>query len=111
VSHLAGVTPSAGTLKLRVSPAELDVTDQQWECSPGVVVFPRIARADQSTLTRIDAQEALVELAPNVLLTEPHSCQAHLQALGRLAAEGACYRLDTGRDFDRLPSLLRGLLG
>jgi hypothetical protein len=111
VSHLAGITPSAGTLKHRVSPAELNVTDQKWECAPRVVVFPKIAHADRSTLTRINAQEALVELAPNVLLTEPHSCQAHLQALGRLAAEAACYRLDTGRDFDRLPRLLRGLLG
>ncbi len=111
MSHLAGVTPSDGTPKHRVSPAELDVTDQKWECTPRVVVFPKIARADQSRLTRIDEHEALLELAPNVLLTEAHSCQAHLQALGRLAAECACYRLDTGRDFDRLPSLLRGLLG
>ena len=111
VSHLANVTPSAGTSKHRVSPAELNVTDQKWECAPRVVVFPKIAHADRSTLTRIDAQEALVELAPNVLLTEPHSCRAHLHALARLAAEAACYRLDTGRDFDRLPRLLRGLLG
>jgi hypothetical protein len=49
-------------------------------------------------------------LAPNILLTEPRACQAHLDILGRLARESVCYRLDTGRDFERLPRLLRGLV-
>ena len=54
--------------------------------------------------------EALLELAPNVLLTEPRSSQAHLDVLAALVRETACYRLETGRDFHVLPTLLRNLL-
>ena len=58
----------------------------------------------------MDPAEALLELAPNVLLTEVRSSQAHLDALAELARTCACYRLETGRDFDALPGLLRGLV-
>jgi hypothetical protein len=54
--------------------------------------------------------EALLELAPNVLLTERESAQAHLSMLGALTASCTCVRLHTGRDFDALPETVAGLL-
>jgi hypothetical protein len=81
-----------------------------WECRPAVVIFPRIGRQEQSVLTPIDRDEALLELLPNLFLTEAASSQAHLDALTRLAQDAQCYRLETGRDFDALAARLRGLV-
>jgi hypothetical protein len=58
----------------------------------------------------MDAEEALLELAPNVLLTEMRSSQAHLDALADLVGASACYRLETGRDFAALATSLSHLL-
>jgi hypothetical protein len=88
-------------------PAE---TAPVWDCAPGVLVFPRVSGAAESRLTPIEPDEALLELAPNVLLTEPRSSQAHLDALAALAAASDCYRLETGRDLAAAARLLRGLL-
>ncbi len=82
-----------------------------WECGPGVLVFPRVAGREESTLTPIGADEALLELVPNVLLTEPRSSQAHLDALAELARASECYRLETGRDLDAAVRLLREAVG
>jgi hypothetical protein len=78
-----------------------------WECEPGVLVFPRISGRRESVLEPIDPGEALLELVPNVLLTEPRSSQAHLDALAELARSSRCYRLATGTDLDATVELLR----
>ena len=79
-------------------------------CVPAGVVFPRVAHVERSSLEPMPSHEALLELAPNVLLTESRACQEHLDALARLTAETPCYRLATGNDFDALPALLGALL-
>lgn len=80
------------------------------QCPPAALVFPAIASTARSVIRPMDPDEALLELVPNVLLTDPCSAQAHLDALAGLAGSCACYRLSTGRDFDALPALVRGLL-
>ncbi|MEO7555592.1 MAG: hypothetical protein ABIV94_03185, partial [Acidimicrobiales bacterium] len=47
-------------------------------CRPAVLVLAAVAHSGHSTLAPVSAAEALVELAPNVLLTEAGSVQAHL---------------------------------
>jgi len=81
-----------------------------WSSRPAAVVFPCIAAGPASRVEPMSAQQALLELLPNVLLTEPAACQAHLARLGELTAETRCYRLWTGRDFEALPALLGSLL-
>ncbi len=81
-----------------------------WECEPAVLVFPRVSGCSRSELRPIDPGEALLELAPNVLLTEPRSSQAHLDALAELARLSRCYRLETGTDLDEAVRLLRELM-
>jgi hypothetical protein len=81
-----------------------------WESEPAVLVFPRVSGRPRSELRPIDAGEALLELAPNVLLTEPVSSQAHLDALAGLARASRCYRLETGTDLDGAVRLLRELM-
>lgn len=81
-----------------------------WECEPAVLVFPRVSGRPRSELREIDAGEALFELAPNVLLTQPEASQAHLDALAELARASRCWRLETGTDLGEAADLLRGLL-
>jgi hypothetical protein len=80
------------------------------ESRPEVIVFPRVTGRTISTLTSMSADDALVELAPNVLLTEATSSKAHLAALAALARQCRCYRLESGDDVERLPGLLLGLI-
>lgn len=77
---------------------------------PSVLVFPRVTGEPHSELTEMEPGEALVQLAPNVLLTDAASSQAHLDALAALVKASRCYRLDTGRDLDALAELLPGLV-
>lgn len=79
------------------------------EARPTALVFPAVGGDDRSRLEPLAPDEALVELAPNVLLTEPASSQAHLDALAALVRTTPCWRLETGRDFGRLAGMLRGL--
>jgi hypothetical protein len=85
-------------------------TNVAWTCEPAALVFPRITRTATSRLEPIPANEALLELLPNVLLTEPRACQAHLAALAQVTSATPCYRLWTGDDFDALPDLLGDLI-
>jgi hypothetical protein len=81
-----------------------------WECRPAAVIFPSVAHKERSVLQPLDRDTALLELVPNVLLTEPRSSQAHLDVLTTFVQNTPCYRLETGRDFDRLPHLLRSVV-
>jgi hypothetical protein len=78
------------------------------EAAPGLLVFPRISGRAESALAPLDPGEALIELASNVLLTEPASSQAHLDALAALVAASSCWRLEAGRDLDGAVRLLDG---
>ena len=80
------------------------------EGKPAALVFPRVARSDKSTLHPLTRDEALLELLPNVLLTEARASQAHVDALGALVAACPAYRLETGRDFERLSAMLEELI-
>ena len=80
------------------------------ESKPAALVFPRIAHVEKSTLHPVTRDEALLELLPNVLLTEVRSSQAHVDALGALVAACPAYRLETGHDFEELSTLLEELV-
>jgi hypothetical protein len=107
--HLTAPT-HGGWRKLQLAARRLTATAPTWECTPGILVFPRVSGEAESRLLPIAADEALLELAPNVFLTEPRSSQAHLDALAALAAASDCYRLETGRDLTAAALLLRGVL-
>jgi hypothetical protein len=79
-------------------------------CRPAVLVFPRVANVAHSTLQPLRRDEALLELMPNILLTERRASQAHFDVLAELVRQSDCYRLETGRDVEALPALLAGLV-
>ncbi len=96
--------------KRRVQAEVLYRTTIAWSCTPAAIIFPRVAHTATSVLTSMGPDEALIELLPNILQTDVRSSQAHLEILAKLANQGRCYRLDTGRDFGTLPRLLGSLL-
>ncbi|MGA3345978.1 MAG: hypothetical protein ABSC76_14030 [Terracidiphilus sp.] len=77
-----------------------------WNAQPKAIVFPQIGKAFESKLTPITSDEAFLELAPNVLLTEAESTRAQFEVLAQLVKSTPLYRLRTGRDFDRIPQLV-----
>jgi hypothetical protein len=79
-------------------------------CTPTTLVFPRVAHTARSVLTPLDADAALLELVPNILLTQPAASQAHFDILAELVRTTRAYRLETGRDWDALPTLLRNVV-
>lgn len=81
-----------------------------WDCQPVALVFPRVGGGRHSVFKPMDRVAALLELAPNILLTEAVSSQAHLDALGALVASCDCYRLETGSDFSELAARLREIV-
>ena len=78
-------------------------------CRPVALVLVEIADLDQSRLEPVDGAEALLDLVPNVLLTEPAASQAHLDALGDLVGSVPCHRLFAGRDLGHLAALVGAL--
>jgi hypothetical protein len=99
-----------GWRKFSVSPHEFLGAETRWTCLPTLLVFPGVSGRATSTLAPMDAGEALVELAANVLLTEPHSTQLHLDALALLVRQCKCFQLETGRDFQALARMLGELV-
>lgn len=107
--HLARAAPARRPKRL-LYPEEVYGSAIGRAGTPAALVFPRVAGVDTSALAPVDRGEAFAELIAHLLPTEPRSSQAHLDVLARLARECPCYRLETGRDFERLASLLRSLL-
>jgi hypothetical protein len=107
---LIDVPRHTGWPKWSFRPEEVLSTSIAWTCTPSALVFPRIADIATSELEPLPAGDALMELLPNVLLTQPEASQAHLDMLAALTERVPSYRLWTARDFDRLPNVLGDLL-
>jgi hypothetical protein len=110
LQHLRDRPRAPGAPKWQIRVEEVYGIDFVRRCAPSVLVFPKIANTAKSSLEPMSKDEALMEMAPNILLTEVQSAQAHLDALAKLVQQSSCYRLETGRDFDDLPERLRRLL-
>jgi hypothetical protein len=107
---LKQVSKASGWPKKQVRADEVYGSKSAQEAKPGAILIPRISGKEASVVRAIGADEALFELVSNVLLTEVRSCQEHLNILTELVRETPCYRLETGRDFDRIPVLLAEVL-
>ena len=77
---------------------------------PAALVFPAIAPSGQTALEPLTPAEALIELSPNVLLTDAVIAQRHLDVLGELARSAPAYRLATGRDLVHAADVLAALI-
>jgi hypothetical protein len=80
-------------------------------CTPiaGVLLGER-SETVAPLLEAVSADVALLELAPNVLLTDPTSSQAHLDALGFLTRSCPWYVLHAGSDVNLTAAAVAALL-
>lgn len=108
--HLVGRPLPAGRDKHQVRPEVVLRSPSTGSCVPRVLAFPEIAGAAVTTVEPLDRDAALVELAPNVLLTEPRSSQAHLDVLGALTESCRCVRVRAGADPAEAAAVLVALL-
>ena len=106
----AAGTPSGRRPKRPACVTRVYGVQPQWECAPAMLVFPQTAAAPTSVLVPMPPAEALLQLLSNVVRTEVHSSQAHLDALAGLVQQCRCFRLQAGRDFDTLPARLQAIL-
>jgi hypothetical protein len=81
-------------------------------CRPGVLLFPRIVAAAQSTICPFDRSQALgyllVHSGPH--LFDRHTMASHLETLKDLVQQTAWYELRAGRDLYAHPGRLVHLL-
>ena len=98
--ELAALTgpPPPGWPKHRVHVDDAFGAHVAGSATAAALVFPAIAPSGETTLEPLTAAEALVELGPNVLLTDASMAQRHLDVLGELARSAPAYRLAVGRD-------------
>jgi hypothetical protein len=80
------------------------------ECRAAALALCAVGDDDRTVVEPVPASDALIELAPNVLLTEPAASQAHFGALARLARSVPCYRVRTGRDLEQAAATLASLV-
>jgi hypothetical protein len=81
-----------------------------WNVRPRTLIFPSVCGTATSALRSMSPEEALFELAPNVLLTDAAGAQQHLDALAGIVSQCTCYRLDTGRDLNDAVAVVRGAM-
>jgi hypothetical protein len=110
LDFLGRIPKAVGWPKKQVRTDEVYGSELVSEAQPGAIVIPKISGKEKSNVRAITADEALLEIVSNVLLTDGRSCQSHLDVLTELVRQTPCYRLETGRDFDRIPVLLAELL-
>jgi len=78
-----------------------------WTVRPRTLIFPSVSGAPSSVIRPLSPEQALLELAPNVLLTDTVASQQHLNALAGIVSQCTCYRLETGRGLDDAVAVVR----
>ena len=110
LNSLHGMAKRPGWPKHEIRAESFFPSRMAWRAKPAAIVFPRISHKPNSSLTRISSDEAFLELAPNVLLTEAKSTQAHFERLADLVKGVPAYRLHTGTNFIEVSEMLRDLI-
>jgi hypothetical protein len=106
---LAGrVSRLPGSRKWQVRPEDAGCEVER-EATPVALVFPSVG-SGAVELTPLGRDEALLELLPNVLLTERDSTQGHLDTLSELAAAVPSFRVRLGSQPGEAVAVVKGLL-
>jgi hypothetical protein len=97
--------------KHQLDPIQLFPQSLSQEAAPGLILFLRVAHADQTFIRPIRPAAALQRLLPNSLLASlPAVTARHFEALHRLAQDSRSYDVALGRDIERQPGIVRELL-
>jgi hypothetical protein len=76
-------------------------------CAPRLVLLldPQATEVEE-----VSADDALLELLPSMLMTDPETCRRHVAALSALASAATCLRLPARPDLDALVELVEAAL-
>jgi len=107
LQDIESVEPAPGWRKRQIRAETIYGSPISWATRPRVLIFPAVSGAPTSVLRPLAPEEALLELVPNVLLTDAVGSQQHLNALAGVISQCACYRLETGRDMDDAAAVVR----
>ncbi len=110
LAHLADDEMPLGWPKRRVRLEQAFGADIAWRSAPTAILFPRVVPTSTAGVDGIREDEALLELSPNVLLTDVVASQRHLNVLAALVEAAPCYRLTLGRDLNAAVTEVRRLL-
>jgi hypothetical protein len=80
-------------------------------CRPVVLLFPRVVPGSEPEVEALTGSEALLELTPNVLLTEPVATQSHLDVLAELVRTVPSHSLRLGADAAATAECVTKLVG
>jgi hypothetical protein len=69
-------------------------------CRPAALVFPHVVDVSSPQLDPLAPSEALLELMPNLLATDPAATQTHLDVLAELVRSVPCFTFRPGSDLD-----------
>ncbi|HEU5209719.1 MAG TPA: hypothetical protein VFU06_09920 [Longimicrobiales bacterium] len=106
----SGHTRPPGARKWLLTPEDVYPVDFVQRCTPRLLLLPQIGEHAITVAEPVLPADALLDIVPNVLLTDARASQAHLDVLAMLTTQGRCWRLRTGRDFDRIPRVVAELL-
>jgi hypothetical protein len=110
LGHLAGLPLRAGRDKHGFRVEEVFGVSPLAGCRPAALIAPKVVQGTRSELVPLSRSEALLELMPNILLTEPVSTQAHLDMLGTLVETVPCLTFQVGSDLDAAAACVAELL-
>ncbi len=79
-------------------------------CRPAALVFPQVVTVPTPELEPLSPSEALVQLMPNLLATEPWATQCHLDVLADLVRTVPSYTLRPGSDPDAAAACIADLV-
>lgn len=108
-AHLEGLPLWGGRPKHQVRGEELGL-DLAGCGRPALIVLPRLTHRPPTSFEDISASSALMEMVPNVLLTDDVSSQEHLDMLAELTASVPCVRCNLGTDLTAAVNAIAGLL-
>jgi hypothetical protein len=110
LDHLRGLPLALGRDKHGFRVDEVFGVAPLASCRPAVLLFPRVEEGPSPHLEALSPAEALVELMPNVLVTEPRATQAHMDMLGELVRTVPGYRFRPGPDVDAAAACIVSLV-
>ena len=88
----------ARSTKLHLAPETAFGTVVLRNATPRALLFPRIAHVPETVTKPMSPEEAFLQLAPNVLMTDRAACETHFHVLASLVARIPAFSLHTGTD-------------
>lgn len=110
LSHLSGAPLRPGREKYSFRVEDVFGVSPREDCRPVALVFPRVGAGPSPRLRSLAPSESLLELTPNLLLTEPAATQAHFDMVAELVRTVPGYTFRPGPALDAAAACIAELV-